>query len=598
MYNIRRSAEVSLAGKNNVEFNYNELINSVYDRILCLVEDFKYDYKSFFDICYKIELQTELENQELNPAILNFAKKLKQQGKKIYVLSDFYLDSATLNYFLENKGIKDLFDGIFVSCEIGANKLNGDVYKIVINRLNIDPESCIMIGDNYRSDVLNAKKSNLNTQQVKIRNLNKRKINSKKILFNLQTKQKRAGGSYSNYAFAMFRFISKLYDELNKIKFNKVYFFSREGEFLKILFDTYCQIINSEFGLPIIESHYLYVSRQSTYLAGLSKIEDEKFSSMLKEYRDISIRAFLSNLTFSEDQINILKEKCAFDFDKTIYNFQNSEQFKTLKNLDLFRKYYDDNLEERKLCLLAYLNSKGFYSDKKVAVVDIGWKGSIQDNIYKAKKDITIYGYYYGLNNSVKTTLRNKKFGLSFHDYPLKSKGHSVWSFDCNFLERLCTASHASTKSYCIENNNVTPIFNTSISEEFNYNLIKPIQTQLVKTFENIVKTVFELPVLTNELEYILSIIHARTCCKINKSNIILQQKLLMGQDENFGYQNHAGDRINSLYRISNLKKYYRSIKDPIKVSRLLASKKLYATSALIYKLQFKRITKKINLEK
>ncbi len=598
LYSIRRSAELGLAGKNNCEFTYKELISNVYDRIVCLVEDFEYNYKSFFNICYNIELQTEIENQKLNLKIFDFAKKLKQQGKKIYVLSDFYLDVNALNCFLENKLVKDLFDGIFVSCEIGANKLNGDIYKVILNRLGANPKSCLMIGDNYKSDIVNARKININTLQVNTRKISGKAIKSNKILFGLQTKQKCDGISYSNYAFALFRFISKLYDELNKIKFNKVYFFSREGEFLKILFDLYCQIVNDKFGLPIIESRYLYVSRQSTYLAGLKQIEDEDFSSMFKEYRDISVHAFLSNLTFSENEINTLKENCDFDFDKTIYNFQISEQFKMLKNLDLFCKYYDNNLREKKFGLLTYLDSNGFYSDDKVAVVDIGWKGSIQDNIFKAKDSVTIYGYYYGLNNNAKTTTKNKKFGLNFYEYPFKSKGYLVWSFDCNFLERLCTSSHASTKSYCIENNNVAPIFNTFKREENNYNLIKPIQVQLVKTFENIVKTVYGLPILTNELEHILSIIHVRTCCKVNKSNIILQQKLLMGQDENFGYQNHAGDRINSLYRISNLKKYYRSLKDPIKVSRLLASKKLYATSSLIYRLQFKKIIKRINLEK
>lgn len=598
LYDIRRSAELSLAGKNNCEFTYKELINNVYDRIVCLVEDFEYDYKGFFDICYNIELQTELENQELNLYIFNIAKKLKKQGKKIYVLSDFYLGSTALKYFLENKGVKDLFDGIFVSCEIGVNKLNGDVYKVILNRLDANPKSCLMVGDNYRSDIVNAKKLNINTLQVNTRKISGKAIKSNKILFSLQTKQKRAGISYSNYAFAMFRFISKLYDELNKIKFNKVYFFSREGEFLKILFDKYCQIVNNEFGLPIIESHYLYISRQSTYFAGLTKIEDEKFSSLLNDYRDINVRSFLSNLTFTEDQISALKEKCDIDFNKTICNFKNSKEFDTIKNLDLFREYYNDNLKEKKGDLIAYLNVNNFYNSEKVAVVDIGWKGSIQDNIYKLNQNISIFGYYYGINNNAKTTAYNKKFGLNFHEYPLKSSGYDIWSFDHNFLERLCTASHASTKEYCVEAENVSPVFNKCEKEELNYKLIQPIQDKLIELFEKIVKTVYKLPVLSDELEYLLRFIHVRTCCKINRENIILQQKLLIGQDENFGYQGSAGNRINSLYKISNMKKYYRSLKDPVKVSRIFASKKLYVTSALIYRLQYKKLIKKLNLEK
>jgi hypothetical protein len=74
---------------------------------------------------------------------------------------------------------------------------------------------------------------------------------------------------------------------------------------------------------------------------------------------------------------------------------------------------------------------------------------------------------------------------------------------------------------------------------------------------------------------------------------MILQYKLLSKQKENFGYQSAAGSRLETLYKGSNLKKYYRALKDPIKVARLLASKKFFTLSAWLYRVQYGKLIKK-----
>lgn len=594
LYKIRKGAELALAGKENREFTYKELINDIYYRINCFIggrlectQDF------FFEICYKSEVESELERQELNTPIIELAKELKEIGKKIYILSDFYLGKKEITLFLEEKGVKNLFEDIYVSCEYGENKLNGGIYRKILNQLKIIPSECCMIGDNYRSDIKNAKAAMVQAIQVKVPRNHNRREEWTKILNDLRVRQKKAGMSYANYAFSLFYFISKLYDELNRRNFNKVFFFAREGELLKQLFDLYCVTLNKDFGLPIIESHYLYVSRQSTYAAGLKELNEEDFASLFKEYRDMSVLAFLSNLTFEEGQIKKIQKSLDLDFYKTIVNFKNSDEYQQLRGSKLFADYYDNNVKQRRSTLIKYLSQNGFYEDSQVAVVDIGWKGSIQDNIYRTKEDISLFGFYYGLTNLATVTEKNIKSGLIFHEYPLRSKDYVTWSFDCNFLERLCTASHASTKGYQEESGKMTPVFNEYGEEEDNYKLIKPIQDGILKVFSRIIGIIYKLPCLSDDLEECIMTIHNKTRCKINKSNMILQYKLLSKQKENFGYQSAAGSRLETLYKGSNLKKYYRALKDPIKVARLLASKKFFTLSAWLYRVQYGKLIKK-----
>lgn len=56
-------------------------------------------------------------------------------------------------------------------------------------------------------------------------------------------------------------------------------------------------------------------------------------------------------------------------------------------------------------------------------MVDIGWKGTIQDNIQKAFPSLNIKGYYMGLNFQRYSTRNSmNKTGILFTDDPQKTK--------------------------------------------------------------------------------------------------------------------------------------------------------------------------------
>ena len=73
----------------------------------------------------------------------------------LYIISDFYADSSLLNQVLIHFGIRKYFKDIFVSSEYNARKSTGKLYEVFLSRLNVAPESVTMIGDNYKSDVIN-----------------------------------------------------------------------------------------------------------------------------------------------------------------------------------------------------------------------------------------------------------------------------------------------------------------------------------------------------------------------------------------------------------------------------------------------------------
>lgn len=589
IYKLRIAAENFICKReNNYEFQYIDMIEEIYRRISSLkrINTDVISKRDFIQLSLQLEILVETEMQVVNDKVINSIRNLKRLQKKIYILSDFYLGKEYILRFLDSKDITDIADEIIVSCDYGKNKSTGNLYKTILSEMSLNPEVCCMIGDNYRSDYLNAKKNGIAAMRI-FNNKHNKTVDIKRCLCKTKEKEKKHGKSYANYHFLLYKFTEELYFSLSRQGHKTVFFLAREGEFLKALFDLYCRKINKKFGLPIIESKYLYVSRQATYSASLCDLKEERFDTLFLQYPNLSLKAFLKNIGIDEQGRELLQKHFDLDFDEVILNLRESDLFTKLMKNDVFHELYGYTLEKRKSGLVKYLQQEGFFDTSSVAIVDVGWKGSIQDNLSKVVQNrVFIDGYYCGLKNNAICMENSKKTGLVFTEYPYKSDHYDVWSFDYNFMERLLTASHPSTSGYNYIENRITPVFNDFGSEEENYKMIRPIQEQIAFHFEQYISVIYDLPVLSNELDAILRNFHLDCCCNIYKSNMVLQGKLLSGQVENFGYQLQGKEHLKETFTLKNiLKKIIEKrylLRNTTLITHVLVGKKLYIFSVII----------------
>lgn len=600
LYKTRISSEQKIASATpNQEFEYSQLTEEIYDRV-AITYNIDITYEDFSVASKKIEIQIEKAHQKINRKLINEIVRLKNLGKKAYILSDFYFGASSLEEFLDDKKVDIKFDEIFVSCEWGANKSTGKIYQMLIERYALNSSNAVMVGDNLRSDIINAARNGFDTYKISSPKDSKLSVNSKKELSKTLLNGKRSGISYSNYGVTLFLFTKKLYENVIKNGVNTVFFFAREGEFLKKLFDIYCVCLHKKYNLPIINSKYLYVSRQATYGATLKNLPEETFEKLFESYSDMSISVFLSNLGFSGEQIKTVESFSPVSLNENIKNIKDSDEFSALKNSKDFKELYSKVIREKKELLNGYLAQEGFFDGDKAIVVDVGWKGSIQDNISLAiGSRVDIEGYYYGLLNTSAIAKSNNKCGLIFSEYPYQSRNCKIWSFDCNFFERLLSASHPSTKGYEVRDKEIAPIFNEFGSEQKNYDLILPIQNNIVAIFKKISEKYFELPIFSDDIEKFAAATYVDTTCKISSSNMKLQTELLYGQKENFGYQKNTSSVIRSRatlgYLLSGNLYAIKKLKSPIFLSRILNTRHMYFLSALIYKTQVKKLKNDIH---
>lgn len=494
IYSLRNGLEAELCKKNEdqgycLEFQYEMMLNELYDKLN--INDSK---DEFIRKCYDIELEIEKRNQILCQDTVLTIKELKNKGKRIYCVSDFYTPKKFIASLFKYHNIYEYIDDFFVSSECLLTKRDGRLYDYVLKELNLNASEVFMIGDNKWSDVDSAKNHNIMAYHIdRTEQHNKykafeeqnRAYKAEENIMRLYKKCKR--NEYEDLTFTLYHFIEKLFYELQGKNIRNVFFLSREGEFLKKLFDFFqLQRIMDES--ERIKTHYLMVSRKATLMVSLKPLEYENFEMIFRQYINISLYDFLSSLGFLQEEQEQLGSELGVDIHEKKADFPRDEVYEQLRSNVLFQKLYEDKRNTQNSNFTKYLNSFGVdFETENLCLVDVGWKGTIQDNLLVyfqgAKK---IEGFYLGLVAAGKEHENNIKSGLLFDCVNRERSDYfDVYNENKSIFEVVLGATHGSADSYETENGEV--VVKTSQREEERelfISLISPIQEKIFALFQ------------------------------------------------------------------------------------------------------------------
>ncbi|MDR0889093.1 MAG: HAD family hydrolase [Oscillospiraceae bacterium] len=590
---LRLSAEEYLSSKRQSgEFSIEELACEMACRLVSAGYALPADFASTL---VAVEMATELAHQVPNDEVIAFLKQAVAQSKAVYVLSDFYMPKPCFLQFLEHHKLAQYVNDVFVSCDLHCSKANGDIYPQFLREIGVSAADCLMLGDNYRSDVLQAKRNGLQAIQVK-RNAKSAKnlqAAAQSALQSVLAGKYRSVEAMSNYAFPLYLMCEKMYQYLCKSGKRTIHFLSREGEFLKKLFETYCALQED----TRFDCRYLFVSRLSTFAASLRPLAQEDFQRLFKSYPKMSLRAFLTNCSISKADIQTLEAELALDFDCSVPNLQASSEFSTLLHCATFQTIYTETTARYKQNLTDYLLQEGV-GDGAV-LVDVGWKGSMQDNLFYAFDEaLSLEGIYLG-TVSHGAIANNKKTGMLFSKVPIKSKNYDAWTFDKNFYERLLSASHSPTVSYRREaSGEVVPVFTEYESEKSMYNRIAPIQAQILEKFSRISEVLRRNGMLLADFEPLVLDTQLRLALLTGKKKLKFKKALLNEQFENFGYIMSSKEHLSGAFSLRNILKNMFRLKHLQRVmgivSTVFSHHKLYTPAALVSAVQYRIIRRQI----
>lgn len=455
LYSLRQKAIKELEEKGEEE-TWEGLYQLVYSYLDLDIQR-KIEKKSFIDICHRLELNCEIGVQYPHKDLLSRIDKHKKAGGRVFIVSDFHLDSKDLKCFLKAKHIDfdKYFDGIYVSADCGCSKLNGLLYERILSELNIEADNVLMIGDNVISDGHNAEKHGIHSKVEKniihkIPGQIRRRLGidySKGSFRHIENLCRKFNAPFMEYSLIFYYFSRGLRDRIVNKGASCVSFLSREGYYLKKCYETVLSITPYSLAHNL-KTNYVMCSRRSCQSANIDLLND-----LVEQV--ISIHDYLMAYGYDESEINAIAKKYSISLDEL------NRQEEILKNSFTYQRLESDNTfssmlikkgEQSKNAFYKYLNS--FDADDVMNIVDIGGRGSMQEAIGDSLKRKTA-GYYVLLEDS--KYLKDNKEGVLFFTSPDRKKCSQysdILRANIQLYEQLTAAPHGSPLGYIINDNN------------------------------------------------------------------------------------------------------------------------------------------------
>ncbi|TMM53805.1 HAD family hydrolase [Maribacter algarum] len=573
-----------------IEVPYEELQIEVYRRLINAEVLPNTSFEHFCKIFTQADLVSETSVQFKNESLVHSLKEIRGKGYRIYLITDFFLPHEIISKILEYHGMLGVFNAIFVSCDLKKSKESGSIYPEVLELTNSSPAETIMVGDNKKSDIINAQKHEI--EGIHTKNLRHHFRNKRNLMGNdnhnfdnvCETIEKTCAKSkypFSEYIIHFYFFTERLYKKARRDGVKDLFFLAREGLYLKKLFDFY-QELNQFNSKNQIRTHYLKASRQSAQQVALKPLEEEDFKELGGMYNQMSIDQLLTWFLFPEKLKKQLIDQLGIKPEQNFSNLFTSELMSELRKNEIFVTQYEKNRVNQKEAFMKYLTSFGADIEKNgISLVDVGWGGTMQECIHKfLNKEVPVTGYYIGLKAIYNIEPDTKRFGLNFSLYPSHGVSYDILKANGQLYEQLLGAPHGSTLGYKLENGQPETIEFHEESEKYVFdNYVKDVQSYMFGRFEELFLSLRSIDYSQVRVQEYMTSMAMRTGILTNKKRIRFINNISKGFYQNVG-ENKVGLNYNpKQLSVSKRSLVYKFIRSPEKVFRYLVKVKpfLYA---------------------
>lgn len=360
------------------------------------------------DILLNLEIHSELlvlhPNKDMKEAY-TYAQGL---NKKVIITSDMYLQEAQLRNILICLDFDVTNVDIYSSCDYRQSKALGTLYDNILT--SFKDKKVLHIGDNEVSDKENAEKKGINAylyefQPIKDLFLYDSSITTSLVLGTIKKvyKENKERSFYNQLGINVFGplvtgYIIWLLSKLCHSDYDKILFFARDGFIPFQLINKHlidCEDSTSRVFTDLPPIHYVHISRCSSTLPTLFDFDIKKASRIIagQEPRQIGEWLKLYGISDANQYIGQL-QAAGFESSSSIASSKD-ERIPFL--LGLLSTIIQSTLHEETENALRYFNT---FKGEKLAIVDIGWYGSLQQNLSKLfnlENPCTIDGYYFSL---------------------------------------------------------------------------------------------------------------------------------------------------------------------------------------------------------
>lgn len=348
------------------------------------------------------EMDAELRSTWVDPRTTDLARNAAIPS--IY-LSDFYMDGKFISKLLMKHGIRNLFAKGYVSCDSYETKRGGKLFARLLSDFQLKPNQVLHVGDNLIADQqvpqalgFNVLPYNITDEEDRLNWYGEAFWRTRELDFNLHEKRilslmedaasslptengkdlRAAGLRMAPLAFS---YCLSILEAATAFGDDKVYFFTREGHFLLSMYEAIRGENPLNMDTPVGE--ILEVSRKATFAASLKDLSASELKRMWSLYSRQSPHALCVSLNLDLKLGAAAAKRVGLDFNQPVASPDRDPRFLAFLADAKFKSYAEQSIAEQKASLLGYLAQKDIKPgvEQGLCVVDIGWRGTIQDNL-------------------------------------------------------------------------------------------------------------------------------------------------------------------------------------------------------------------------
>lgn len=424
-----------------------------------------------------------MENSMLVPRriLVDWIKELAGAGKRIFIISDMYLPATHLRQLIKHAGLDQYIEEVISSADTFLAKASGKAYTMIAEKYALAPSAWLHIGDNPVSDGLRAGETGIDAMIIHDPGEDQRKSIVKRyynysdgkpfwrgrilqqLMAPLEAENKQHSVLYAEgYNFLgplIGIFLQQVARLCREKAITKVFFLAREGWTFKRYWEKAMPRLYPAGGLPEIE--YLYVSRMALAGAscahqGLTKANaDITFlPSGNRDFRDVCRIFSLEPESFTSHlaMFGLKPDTCLSPVHEG-YDSENRKRFDALLDDQAFQEEVKRQTREPSLAMQRYFTQVGLFDHENVALVDIGWLGTIQRFLFEAiahRSDCpTCFGLLFGATRGIPYPENNKNIlkGIMY-DRNRFDLAASTLFYAQDIFEEACRAPHPTLNGY------------------------------------------------------------------------------------------------------------------------------------------------------
>lgn len=439
IFQERRRAEIAIGNRNRSEghddeYGLLEVWRTAVSRMVASEE--AASVEPIAEAAAKFELDFEQQVTYPDPSIRAF---LANQGvSEAHILSDFYVSRDELLALVRRKQPELSLVGGMVSCDERVTKRSGRLYRRFQRAQKIEASQHLHIGDNLESDVASAEKAGVfalhyqdEAEEQKRGELAQQfearmKGDYSAYWAKLGEEAKRSAAQDSRYGDPRFQFgaeVAPLFvlyvlfglEEAAKAGVKRIYYFTREGEILAKVHHALAKA-SPQQRLPAAE--VLEVSRLATFGASIENLSLKELSRFWTMYPRHSLKTLLTSLGLDPAEFAELIWGASIDPEQVFVEPWRDARFLKLIEDPAFRTKVEQGLSRNRGDLLAYFAERGItHETKRAVVVEIGWRGTIQDNLARVFPSVQWQGVYLALFRYLNSQPENaSKSAFLFND--------------------------------------------------------------------------------------------------------------------------------------------------------------------------------------